>query len=106
MRARKPAPSAAVAGPNGHAELHYAAAAAGLGPLPSARRVPAITNPGIMDAGRRTKQNELKESLDQQLMMKKAVQSLDKATSNLLEQQVIARRALPAHCKTVTLCRL
>ena len=56
--------------PSTVAQQQYAAAAAAaplLGPLPSARRVPAITNPSIMDAGRRTKQNELRESLDQQV---------------------------------------
>ena len=88
MRARKHAPL----NPSGYGDQQYAAAAAasGVGPLPSARRVPAITNPGILDTGRRAKQNELRESLDQQLMMKKAVQSLDKATSDLMEQQVMA----------------
>ena len=100
MRARKPAPLK----PSAYSDQQHAAAAAaaaaasGVGPLPSARRVPAITNPGILDTGRRAKQNELRESLDQQMMMKKAVQSLDKATSDLLEQQVMA-----ACCRTAKL---
>ena len=42
-----------------------------------------------MDTGRRAKQNELRDSLDAQMMMKRAVQSLDKASSDLLEQQVM-----------------
>ena len=96
MRARKPAPSSS-------SSAAAAAAMAAGGALPSARRVPAITNPAIMDAGRRTKQSELRESLDQQMMMKKAVQSLDRATSDLLEQQVALRRW--NQCKSVTLCR-
>jgi hypothetical protein len=93
MRSRKPAPPASSA----------SAAAAVAGGLPSARRVPAITNPSIMDAGRRMKQSELRESLDQQMMMKKAVQSLDRATSDLLEQQV--ELLCSTQCKSVTLCR-
>ena len=99
MRARKPAPLKPSAySDQQHAAAAAAAAASGVGPLPSARRVPAITNPGILDTGRRAKQNELRESLDQQMMMKKAVQSLDKATSDLLEQQVMA-----AVCRTAKL---
>ena len=98
MRARKPVPLK----PSVYSDQQHAAAAAaaasGVGPLPSARRIPAITNPGILDTGRRAKQNELRESLDQQMMMKKAVQSLDKATSDLLEQQVMA-----ACCRTAKL---